>query len=271
MSSNSLKVANVKLTLAEQVELGRRMTELGDNSARDALILNCVPVVIAAAKGFSNHSQASYDDLFQEGMMGVMEAIDKYDYRKNTKFSSFAYTRIIHKLALWVKNQMNFHPTSNGRGHISGIIMDSTIESFQSVFRTLPTDKQLAKLLSVPFEDVAYIKKHHANPVPPSHRLYLHASSELCARNAGMDVSTAVEKTLCSRYNRKHLLNAIQSMEPLDREIIYGRYLYEDKKVTLQELADAYGVNASTISRRERKALNYILRYFKENGIQPEF
>lgn len=271
MSTNSLKVSHIKLTLAEQVELGRRMTELGDHSARDKLILNCVPVVISAAKGFSKHSQVSYDDLFQEGMMGVMEAIDKYDYKRNTKFSSFAYTRIIHRLALWVRKQAGSYHLSAGNGRLSGIIMDSTIESFQSVFQTYPTDKQLSKLLSISSDDVAYLKKHCVNPVPVSYRVHLCDISKFDASSNELDVSSVVEKKLCSKYNQKHIFAAIQTMEPLDRDIILRRYLYEEKKATLQEIASVHGVNPSTVLRRERHALNAILCYFNENGIEPDF
>lgn len=268
----SLIVPKVKLTLAEQVELGRRMTLFGDMKAREELILNCIPVVTAAAKGYSMHSQSSYDDLFQEGMMGVMEAIAKYDYTRNTKFSSFAYFRIVKKLVLWVKKQAQRNPSALGAGSVNGIIIDSTIETFRSVFNNYPTDSQLAELLSVSVDDVIYLKKKHANPIPPAFRACTYVPNELPAGGTESDASAIVEKAMCNEYNRKHIFKALESMEDLEREIILRRYLYDSRssKAKLEEIAHAFGVNVSTVSRRERAALNKISCYFKDNNIQPE-
>ena len=273
MNINSIDMPQVKLSLEEQVELGKRMTLYGDTEARDKLILNCIPMVIETAKAFSNHTQVSYDDLFQEGMMGVMVSIERYDYTRNVKFSTFAYTRIVHYLALWIKKQIKYQADGFREGAVNGMLLDSTVETFHSVFRQYPTDSQLAQLLSVPTENVAQIKSRHANPVPASLRLQM--SDEKLSSNQAMasDSSTIVEKLLCTEYNRKHLLNALDSLEASEREIIVRRYLYrnEEDRPTLTELADEFGVYPSTIMRRERSGLKKILGYFKENNIEPEW
>ena len=272
MKTNSLIAPKIKLTLAEQVELGRRMTLFGDHQAREELILNCIPVVTAAAKGYSKHNRSSYDDLFQEGMMGVMEAIAKYDYTRNVKFTSFAYCRIIKKLVLWVKRQARLNPPESRNGSVNGIIIDSTIETFQSLFNSAPTDSQLAELLSVSLDEVAILKKRYANPVPPAFRMCSYEPNDLPVNGTESDASTLVENAMCNEYNRKHILKALETMEDMEREIILRRYLYDNRssKARLEDIAQAYGVNASTVSRRERSALNKILCYFKDNGIQPE-
>lgn len=244
------------------------MTLFGDQVARDELILNCVPVVISAAERFSQHELASYDDLFQEGMMGVMEAIEKYDYTSNVKFSSFAYTRIIHKLVLWTKKQCKLTSATVRNDPKSGLIVDSTIETFHSTFQTFPTDKQIAKLISATVEDVIYIRKHYENPVPVDYRVP--PSSIRDPIGYSIDASKVVESAMCSEYNRTHLWKALNSLADCERDIVVRRYLYEEKKATLDELAKDYEVNCSTILRRERHALSMILSYFKANGIHPE-
>lgn len=269
----SLIVPKVKLTLAEQVELGRRMTLYGDHAAREELILNCIPVVTAAAQGYSKHNRSSYDDLFQEGMMGVMEAIAKYDYTRNTKFSSFAYSRIIKKLVMWVKKQAQLNPQDMMGSSVNSIIIDSTIESFQSLFNSHPTDSQLAELLSVSVEQIAILKKRHANPVPPAFRVCSYEAHDLPVDTFGDDAAEIVERTMCNEYNRKHIFKALETMDELEREIILKRYLYDNRssKARIETIAQEHGVHCSTVSRRERSALNKILCYFKDNGIQPEF
>lgn len=271
MSTKYPFVSNINLSLAEQVELGKQMTLFGDPEARDKLILNCVPVVVTAAKSFSNHNQISYEDLFQEGMVGVMEAIDRYDYTRNVKFTTFAYCRIIHHLSLWVEKQIKFNIVGICSDSINGMIVDSTVETFYSVFHSYPTDKQLAKLLSVSTQDIAYVKRRWTNPVPFHHRAQPCNSSNIsCNPAMATDASSVVESVMCKEYNRKHLLDALDTLDDLERDIIHRRYLFAEKKATLEELAAVHHVDASTVSRREKKALGKILSYFNERGIKPE-
>ncbi len=271
MKTNSLTVSKIKLSLEEQVELGKRMTLFGDMEARETLILNCVPIVIEASKKFSYHENSSYDDLFQEGMMGVMEAIEKYDYTRNVKFSTFAYCRIIHNLALWTKKHLKTVSPGVNENVTDGLILDSTIETFQAVYQTYPTDSQLTKLLSMPSSEIAYLKKHHSNPVPSAFRMCSYEDL-YAVPGSTADVSVIVEKMMCKEYNLKHLFNAIQTLDDLERDIILRRYLYNDerRKATLEEIANDHCIHASTVLRRERKALQKIMDYFTENNIQPE-
>lgn len=236
--------------------------------ARDDLILSCIPVVTKVAKSFSKHSQASYGDLFQEGMMGVLEAIDKYDYTRNVKFVTLAYTRIIHRLALWVKHEIKHQKVGVKRMSSNGVLMGSTIEAFQSVFHTCPTDSQLSELLSLPTEDISYLRQLYDTD-GSGYRMYSLDTNRVAADNA-IDASMIVEKAMCDEYNKKHLFDAIKTLGELEREIILRRYLYRGEKAKLEELAREFHVDASTISRRERKALQMILRYFQENNIIPE-
>ena len=253
--------------MEEQVELGRRMT-LGDETAREELILNCVPIVTDVADRFANHNPALFDELFQEGMIGVIEASNRYDYTRNTKFSSFAYTRIIHHIMRWIRRQIRYLNSKPGCQYTYGTILDSTIDSFRTVFHNCPTDSQLAKLLSMSVEEVGYYRRHHTNLVPYGHR----NAPPSCVPNSGLgvDASEVVERAMVKEFNRAQLFRAMQDLDTVDREIILRRHLYTDQKATLQELANVFDLNPSTILRRERKALKRILQYFTENNIQPE-
>ena len=132
--------------------------------------------------------------------MGVMEAIAKYDYTRNVKFTSFAYCRIIKKLVLWVKKQAQINPKDNSTGSVNGIIIDSTIETFQSLFNSAPTDSQLAELLSVSTDQVAHLKKQYANPVPPAFRMCTYEPNDLPANSTEPDSFEAVEKAICNEF-----------------------------------------------------------------------
>lgn len=277
MNFNSPYVSKVNLSLEEQVELGRRMTLEGDQKAQEELVLNCVPVVVTAAKRFSKHISVSYDDLFQEGMVGVMEALEKYDYTRNIKFTTFAYTRITKKLVLWIKQQVRYAAGSGGTQSVNSAIINSAIDTFRSTFGTDPTDTQLAALLSITVEEASRLRRRHANPIPQAYQMDLPYAKtgtinwEQIPAGAGTNAATVVEKAMCREYNKKHLMAALTTLDDLDKDIVLQRYLYDEKKTKLEDLAEQYGVNVSTVMRRERSVLGKILKYFKDNGIQPEF
>lgn len=101
MDSAKDKTANTEFTPEEMYDLGRRSAE-GDLSAREALILAHLPLVKKLANKFKGRG-VDYDDLYQEGCCGLIEAVIRYDYTRGTSLGAYAYYWInkrIHKAIL---------------------------------------------------------------------------------------------------------------------------------------------------------------------------
>lgn len=81
------------LTLEEDLELGRRMVE-GDQAARERLVASCMRLAVQIGMRFAGRGVGEAADLVQEGMLGLVEAVDRYDYRKGRRLCTYAYWRI---------------------------------------------------------------------------------------------------------------------------------------------------------------------------------
>ncbi|MDO4754626.1 MAG: sigma-70 family RNA polymerase sigma factor, partial [Bacillota bacterium] len=80
----------------DYLDLWKRFKEKGDSAAKDELIVSYVPLVknIAGRLYGSFHSQVEYDDIVGYGIIGLIDAVEKFDYKKNIKFETYASIRI---------------------------------------------------------------------------------------------------------------------------------------------------------------------------------
>jgi len=92
------------LSHEEEIELGKRMAE-GDATAREALVTHNMRLVFTVARRyFSRDPAQSFDDLVQEGMLGLMRAVDKYDWTRGTRFSTYALWWIRQAIGRAIEN-----------------------------------------------------------------------------------------------------------------------------------------------------------------------
>ncbi len=168
-NTGELMVPIYGLTLKDQVELGRKMILYQDNAAREALILNCVPMVKALAPGYTCY--CSYDDVFQYGMLGAMDAIDKYDYTKNVKFTSYAFFFIQKRIITGIREQL---PVSiNERDYFRSSLVKSSIKAYVDEFGDEPSDEYVADITGLASSDVAHFRKYDVASISVSFQDYM--------------------------------------------------------------------------------------------------
>lgn len=265
MKTEELRIPRTGLTQQDQIELGKRMSTMGDVQAREALILNCIPMVKSVVQRYlpdfnSNYHSLNYDDMFQDGMLGVIDAVDKYDYTKNTSFISYAYYFVTKRIILSIKKQSPFKV--HQRDYEASKLIKSTVKSFYSTFQKNPTDEQISNLTSIPLKKVSYIRKHDYNTMV----VYINDYIENSISNPRDDFPELIEKSLSNEFNKKILLKALMILDDNEKEIILKRYL-SNPKCSFLDLASSQEVSTTTIVRREHNALNKLLKYFVSNHI----
>lgn len=250
------------LSLEAQVELGEKAS-YGDNSAREKLILCCVPLVKNMANSTFCRCYYSFDDAFQDGMIGALKAVDLYDYTRQVKFTTFAFQYIHQSI---VRGVVKHTPVKvSERDFFNSILLSSTSESFQKTYQVLPTDEQLSKLTSIPLKDIALLRKRKLNNMLVS--LDDEATDPLLPVG---DFSHIVDKILKESTSRQRRVigEALKTLSENEREIIEKRYLYTEVKATMRELAKTQNVSHQMIAKREKVALKKLLLYFAENNIK---
>lgn len=264
MSVNDITFSGKRLSLDEQLELGKRMTEYGDQAAREKLVLSCIPLVKSFYKTPLCHYFSCYDDVFQDGMTGVLEAVDLYDYTRKTSFITFAYI-YIHKRI--VKGVIARAPLKiSDQDFFNSILLRSTSDSFYAAHQVSPTTEQLSKLTNISESNVELLlRRSIVNP-------YLFKSNDVQEELVlpKTDTNLTVEKTLKKLLQEKIIEEALDTLGDAEKDIIQQRYLYTDRKVPLKELADKYNISMPAICKKEKAAIKKLFTFFVGKNISLE-
>jgi RNA polymerase primary sigma factor len=154
---NTKKIAI--LTKDQEVELSKRI-ELGDKRARDEMISANLRLAASIAKKYSNKG-VDFDDLLQESTLGLMKAVDRFDWRKGFKFSTYAYWWILQTVKQYVssnKGPIALPANANARLYQANQIK----EEFEKEFGLSPTENELADLLGTTSDTLQSLRKSSA-------------------------------------------------------------------------------------------------------------
>jgi RNA polymerase sigma-32 factor len=247
------------LTLEEEQDLARRYLEEEDLEAARRMVLAHLRFVVHVAKGYTGYGLA-LGDLIQEGNIGLMKAVKRFDPDHGVRLVSFA----VH----WIRAEMHEFILRNWR-----IVKVATTKAQRKLFFNLRKSKKRLGWLS--HEEVKKVAKDLG--VKPE--VVLEMESRLSGQDIGFDLTSDnddessyvapvafLESELADPHSeaesddyRDHndtlLYAGLDELDERSRDIIRCRWLQEDNKSTLQELADRYGVSAERIRQLEANAL----------------
>ena len=150
------------LTREEEVALSKRI-EAGDDRARQHMINANIRLAISIAKKYQNKG-CDLEDLIQESNIGLMKAVDRFDWRRGFKFSTYA--------CWWIKQAVRRHIAAHSSvirlpSYAKGMLwkMKGAIEEFQEEFGVRPTEEELADLLGISMETMRSILSCAGRPI----------------------------------------------------------------------------------------------------------
>jgi RNA polymerase primary sigma factor len=148
--------AHPLLTAAEEIELAKRI-ERGDLAAKDQMINSNLRLVVSQARRYQGHG-LPMEDLVQEGMLGLIRAVEKFDWRRGFKFSTYG--------TLWIRQALQRGLQNHGRTirlpvHVAQ--RQSKVRKIESELGTKlarePTDEEVAEVAKLPVEEVAELRE----------------------------------------------------------------------------------------------------------------
>jgi len=245
------------LTPEREIELGRRLKQDNDLLAARDMVLSHLRLVVSVARNYMGYGLPQAD-LIQEGNVGLMKAVKRFDPERGVRLASFA----IH----WIKAEIHEYILRNWR-----LVKIATTKAQRKLFFNLrsmktstatlsPTEvKQVAKTLNVKESDVVEMEQRLQGsdiPLEPSPDegdegvgpiAYLADSAEGPADAFARDQS--------ERLQTEGLARALGSLDERSQRIIRARWLTESDPKTLHELADEFGISAERIRQIEAKAM----------------
>jgi RNA polymerase sigma-32 factor len=246
------------LSVEEERELGTRLQQEGDLGAARRMVMSHLRFVIHVAKGYSGYG-LSQADLIQEGNIGLMKAVKRFDPTRNVRLVSFA----VH----WIRAEMHEYILRNWR-----IVKLATTKAQRKLFFNLRKNKKrlgwftqdevetVAKALDVPEATVRQMEERMSGQDTAFDGYDADDDSDFKPAPAGylqdmsMEPAAQLEAEDWEEHNNTRLTEALGDLDERSRDILQSRWLSE-KKATLHDLAGKYGISAERIRQLEANAM----------------
>lgn len=247
------EIGKVPLLSAEkELELAEKMSR-GDVAAKKQLVEANLRLVVSIAKRYVNRGMF-FLDLIQEGNLGLLKAVDKFDYGKGYKFSTYA--------TWWIRQAITRAIADQARTIRIPVHMVETINKVLRVSRQLlqelgrePTDEEIAKEMNLPVEKVREILKIAQEPVSLEMPIGEEEDSHLGDFIAD-DNAPAPQEAASYSMLREQLLEVLHTLTPREENVLKLRFGLEDgRPKTLEEVGKVFNITRERIRQIEAKAL----------------
>lgn len=274
MGQQSLLSAEEEVQLAKEIEAGTeaeeqikeegedldlndldelvRVREVGD-AARAHLIRANTRLVVSIAKKYRGRG-LQFLDLIQEGNVGLMKAVEKYDYRRGNRFSTYA--------TWWIRQAVTRALANHGRtiripAHLGGRIskLYQVAQELEQVFGRQPTAEEIADHMELPADRVRWMLRTSRQPVHLERPVGDESDAELGDFIEDVEMPQPAE-TVANNMLTEEISEILDQLTPREARILRLRYgLQDGESRTLKEVGEMFGLSRERIRQLEKEAL----------------
>ncbi len=225
---------NPLLTRDQEIALAKKI-KAGDVKARQKMIESNYRLVINLAKKYhENHRNIDFSELLSESQMGLIKAVDRFDYEKGFKFSTYACWWIKQAIMSFINDSYSVIKTP-GNNRVILAKAQKLRKEYQTKFGTIPSNEEIASALGISSTTLNNVESSHVNVISIDAEVK-NSKGQMSTRTRSVvetieDEETGAEQTLINQEMRKILLDSMKLLSPREEKILrlrFGLYTAED-------------------------------------------
>ena len=254
------------LTADQEKEIGLRIAA-GDILAKQELIEANLRLVVSVAKKYNNHPGISFLDLVQEGNMGLMHAVEKFDFTRGFKFSTYA--------TYWIKQYISRAIADQGRAirvpvHIveANNLINRTERQLTQQLGRKATPEEVAKELDMEMEKYTNIIEHSKSLLSMDKTVNDDEDTDM-NELVGDSRAVSAEDKMRKEATRAEVIKVFDSLDEKEKEVMILRFGFDDGEAkTLEDVGELMGLTRERVRQLEIKALRKLRQPARANAIK---
>jgi len=247
----------------EEAELARRIFQ-GDEEARKRLILSNLRLVISIAKKYVNRGLPLMD-LIEEGNLGLIKAVERFDYRRGTRFSTYA--------SWWIRQAITRAIASQGRTIRLPVHILDMLSRLVNISRRLaqelgrqPSIGEIAERMGLSEERIEELFNFAQRPASLQDKI--EGFDDTYVEDMIEDKRDSSFEELERKFQREEMMKLLGKLSYRERETIILRYgLKDGVPLTLEEVGKRFGITRERVRQIEMEAIEKLKRWVKENEL----